>query len=171
MTRLKKMPLIITFIGLYCHVLAQGNRSQASATLDKFVGTWVYNKDGKEIKIILNKIKKRVNLKDVYIDVIEGYHSFKVNNKNIENYQGSNKMSLSMGYIQEREKPDRLLITVSDSIKNKTGIALITFIPGNPDKIRWGLRNNREFIIHKPGEREFDKTFTLPESLILEREK
>jgi len=169
---MKKISLIIAFSYLFCVASAQNTPSAASVALDKFVGTWVYNKDGREVKIILKKVKKRVNLENAYIDVIEGYHIYKLNNKNIENYQERNKASLTMGYIQEREKPDRLIITVSDSIKNKTGAALITFLPGNPDKIRWGLRDNREgFIVHKPGEPKFDKSFTLPEIMIFEREK
>ena len=154
-------------MGLYCHVSAQGNRSLASAALDKFVGTWVYSKNGKEVKIILNKVPVQVPHKDYTIDVIEGYHIYKANNKTIENSIESNVPSFILGNIEEREKPNKLKISYFDIVKKKSCDAILVILPGDTSKMLLTLQNKEGLRLHRPGEPEFDKTFTLPEIMIL----
>jgi hypothetical protein len=152
--------------------LAQDPNNPAYLALDKFVGTWIYSKDGKEVKIVLQKVKKTFDVKRPPIFTIEGYHIYKIGSKNVENYQDRHKVSLTRGNLELRERPNLLIILVSDSIKNKTGEARLTFVPGNPDKLIWDLRSHRKGLIYvKKGDPPYGRTFTLPEVMTFEREQ
>jgi len=167
---MKKLILITAIISLCLNAIAQNIAKPSD--LAKFTGTWVYKKDGKEIEIILKIVSERVPNQNVFMDELEGYHIYKSDNKTIDNSLERNKVSLNTGYFFERDTPNKVKLLFFDDLKQKGGYAIITFIAGNPDKIKWDLFNKTENrIINKAGEpkKKFDKEFTIPEILILER--
>jgi len=168
---MKKLLLTFAFICIICKVSAQNIINQASPALDKFVGTWIYNKNGKEVKILLKKIQVNVPKYNTTTTMIEGYHIYKENNKNIDNSVERNKPSFSSGYIEERDKPNKLKIRAFDILKNKSFDAIMIYIPGDTDKIQCTLRNSEGVRLNTPGEPAFDKRFTLPESMVLYKAK
>ena len=166
---MKRVSFIISFF-IHFVASAQNTPPQISAALNKFVGTWVYKKGQKEVTIILKKIQVPVSLKTYTIDDIDGYHIYKVNNKTVDNSLERNVFSLTAGYIEERDKPNKIKINYYDFIKKKSCDAILIILPGDTAKMQLVLRNKEGFRLHKPGEPEFDKTFTLPETMILERQ-
>jgi len=168
---LKKIFFITTIISICISVQAQNLKYVPTPQLDKFVGTWVYNDNGKKVVIVLKKIK--VDLKDISTEEMEGYHSFTIDNKPIENSIENNVPSLTRGsnfFNSDIKNLNQITILVADPAKKKSGLAKLTFPSGKSDELQWSLRDSREgMILHKPNEPRYDRTFTLPTSMILKR--
>ncbi len=164
---MKKITLIIAIICAHFAVITQQNFH--SPNVDKFIGTWTYNKDGKEFEIVLRVVTEKIVNQTHTLDVLEGFHTYKHNGKTIDNSKERNKVSLTGGLVQDRVNPNIVKITYFDELKQKTGYATILFIPGHPDKIRWSLINTEGPKVQGKGEPKFDETFTVPESITLER--
>jgi len=142
-----------------------------SPNLDKFVGTWIYNKNGKELELTLRVVTKKVFNKNATIDALEGFHIYKINGKTIDNATERNEPSLFSGHVHDKTKPNVLTIFFSDVLKDKHGDALITFVSGKPDKIAWVVTESEGLRLRKEGDPEFDRFFTIPDNVVLERKK
>ncbi|PJJ64233.1 DUF6705 family protein [Chryseobacterium geocarposphaerae] len=112
--------------------------------LNKFVGTWTYNKNGKIFTIILNKAEM-VKIIDYYVDELQGNYIYTINgntvvNTNTSNFTGkksrifgftlwegnTNKVTL---YFKDPERPrihSKIILTYS----NQNGI----------EKLHWDLK-------------------------------
>ena len=163
---MKKITFIIAIIGIYCNCLAQDIIHYPTPALDKFVGTWVYNNDGIEVEIILKKVQVDIPHKNMTIEVLEGYHIYKRNNKMMENWKEKGEVSLSNGLPMERDNPNVIRISIADAPKQKMGYAMLTYIPGERIKLQCDLINREGVRFNKPGEPKFDDHFTLPESML-----
>lgn len=150
-------------------MLANAQQHFHSPDLDKFVGTWTYNKAGKDLEITLYLTTVKIPKQNVTMDVLEGFHIYKVNGETVDNSKERSNKSLSSGSIEDRVKPNIATLVYFDELKHKSANAIITFIPGSPDKIRLSLANSEGPKVRRNGKPKFDKSFSLPESITLER--
>lgn len=162
--------VILTTIVICLYFVALSQQHYHSTNIDKFVGSWIYHQDGKEVEITLKVVPIKVVQRDDIIDVLEGVYIYKLNGKTIDDSKKHKEISLSMGLVQDRADPNLVKISYFDELKQKTGAATLTFVPGEPDKLRWYLINNTEGLRLK-GQPKYDYRFTIPESMILERKK
>lgn len=164
---MKKLTLTIAIICTCFAVIAQQNFH--SPNLDKFVGTWTYSKDVKEFEIVLKVVTEKIINQTNTLDVLEGFHIYKANGKTIDDSKERNEASLTAGNVQDRVDPNIVIFVFFDKQKQKSGHVKITFIPGRPNKLRWILINTEGPKFQRKGEPAFDKTFTVPEYITLEK--
>jgi hypothetical protein len=164
---MKKLTLTIAIIFTCFAGIAQQNYH--SPNLDKFIGTWTFSKDGKEFEIVLRVATETIVNQTHTLDVLQGFHIYKLNGKTIDNSEERNEVSLDAGLVQDRTDPNMVTFVFFDKQKQKSGHVTIIFIPGHPDKIRWMLLNTEGPKFQLKGQPAFDKTFTVPEYITLER--
>ena len=168
---MKKRALIIVAIIGICN-LCSAQKYLPNPALDKFVGTWIFNKDGKTIEITLKKVT--YNLINLTTDKIEGYYTYKINDKIVENTQKRQHVSLRDGTNlsnSDIKNTNEITLSLFDSIKRKTGTLILIFKSGNPNELQWSLRNREGTIAVREGQPKFDKTFTLPTGMMLTKKE
>jgi len=165
---MKKISLLLALICAQFAVIAQQHFH--SPNMDKFVGKWIYNKDGKELEVELRVTTAKID-QNTTMDELEGFYIYKSQGKTLDYSKEHGKASLAAGHVQDRVDPNVVKILYMDNSKSKSGYATITFIPGNPDKIKWSLQNKEGLIVRRDGEPKFDRTFSIPDYIILERKK
>jgi hypothetical protein len=169
---MKKLILIIVLTGMYVGAKAQNHI--LNPALDKFVGKWVYNENGQIVEVYLKKVVITLN-NGTKIDEIEGHYKFTNKDKIVENTESRKRASLRNGtnhpFNVMLTDTDQIAFLITDSIKKKSGDLIITFKPGNPDRLAWLLRNSEGPKFHLQGAPPFDKNFTLPTHMLLTREK
>jgi len=152
------------------HFVVNAQRNIHSPNLNKFVGTWTYNKDGKEFEITLYVATVKIPNQNVTVDAIEGFHVYKLNGNNVDVSKGRPNPSFH-GNVEDRTDPNTILFSFFDELKQKSADGIMTFIPGNPDKVTWHLRNPDGLKIRTNGQAKFDTAFTVPDHITLDRKK
>lgn len=122
-----------------------------------------------EITLYLTTVK--IPNQNVTMDVLEGFHIYKVNGGTVDNSKERNNKSLSSGSIEDRIKPNIAKFVYFDELKHKSGNAIITFIAGNPGKIRLELTNGEGPKVRRNGKPKYENSFSIPEVITLERKK
>jgi hypothetical protein len=146
----------------------QSNGNITNSSLDKFIGTWMWNNGADTLKIVLKKENILLPfLENSRVDMLIGFHIYKQGNSVIEssisNYNSSysdNQYTILGG---NRVGIDNLDINcaIKDNAKNKIGDLKLT-INTSQNQLLWTLKNKQGVKIGN-----YDYTFSYPLSLTL----
>ncbi|MDH6250466.1 hypothetical protein M2347_000193 [Chryseobacterium sp. H1D6B] len=143
--------------------------------LDKFVGTWKWEENGKSLEIILKKenVKIPVNM-NLHGDVLYGYHEYKINGSIIESsksYINSNfyDKKHSLFTMGSQDSPDQLKLGITHLSKNKAVNSIIQYIDANHIKLV-KVENYAGTKVSFEGQPPYDSSISLPQNIILTKQ-
>ncbi len=179
MKNLIKIVFLLTSLSI-THLYAQTNFPKdgdniLNPNLDKFIGTWHWEDNGKSFTIILKKENiKPLIVQDIRADALIGFHKYSSNGVDIENtlqYSNTNYNDKKSSIITfgNSNIPNVIKIGISHSSKNKTVSADIEYIDANHIKII-NIENTPGLKINLPGKPPYDWSITLPKNIVLTKQ-
>ncbi|SUX46135.1 DUF6705 family protein [Chryseobacterium indoltheticum] len=142
-------------------------------SIDKFIGTWEGNSNGKSITFILEK-EKIIRKNSSCMDAIIGFHKFIDNGLEIENYLQfahtlySDGKSTTLGGT-ENSNTNLAFLLIDHKSKNKVVKAFISYIDATHLKID-KIENLQGTVLTLPGQPAYDSSIALPSNIILTKQ-
>ena len=143
-----------------------------NASLDKFIGTWVWNSGTETLTIVLKKENVLLPfLENSRSDMIIGFHMFKQGDTIVEssisyvstNYS-DNHSTITGVNVVGIDNPNELICSITNIAKNKSG-DLKLVINSSLNQLTWTLKNREGIKIGN-----YDFTFSYPRSITLQKQ-
>jgi len=171
-----KMSLIVCFICVFNLCGQELAPYSPNAQLDDLCGEWKWEDGDNMFKVVFlkeEKVKITNNLNDeyVYMDILIGQHDYKEEGVWVNNFIGTTEITMPKVLYKEGAE---FRNAFKDVTKNKEGILYLEYIKsvdGQPDKLRWMLRN-KERVTISTNEQSYvprDLTFSVPIDITLEK--
>lgn len=156
------------------------NNYVTNPNIDKFVGTWEGNFNGKHLKISLKK--EKINLTSFANlggyecrDILIGFHIFSENNIELENSFSfittrayDNKWTV-VGSVYDNNEPNELKIILRHYSKKKSINVFITYLDATHIKIT-KTENTEGIKVNEPGKPPYDYNISIPSNIILTKQ-
>jgi hypothetical protein len=175
---MKKIIIIGIAFLISCGTIAQmptppqPNGNIINASIDKFIGTWVWSNGTETLTLVLKKENILLPfLKNSRSDMIIGFHKFEQGNTIVEssisyvntNYSDNHSTITGVNVVGV-DNPNELICSIVNIAKNKSG-DLKLVINSSLNQLTWTLKNREGIKIGN-----YDYTFSYPGSLTLQKQ-
>ena len=148
-----------------------------NSDIDKFVGTWYWENNGKSLKFIFKKENvdfMPITKLDFRFDMIVGFHKFVENGIIIEDstpYYKTfyNDKKNTVSGCTDKKDSGMLIGNIEHESKNKLVQYKILFLDKNHIKLL-EVKNTQGFKVWQEGEKPYDSSISLPSDIMLTRQ-